>query len=81
VVLLDVNMPGMSGLDVLERLNRLKPRPAVIMLTVDTGEGTGIRALSLGAYGYLTKPFEAARVLAAVESALSDFLKRTRDGD
>lgn len=76
VVLLDVNMPGMSGLSVLERLEGMENAPVALVLTVNTDMETGIRSLSLGAYAYLTKPFEAERVLEAVAAALEEAARR-----
>src|SRR5947209_16310345 len=56
VVLLDVQMPGLSGLDTLRQLRRIEDAPEVIMLTGDDSLATGLEAMRLGAYDYLTKP-------------------------
>lgn len=56
VVLLDITMPDMSGLEVLEQIRKLEDPPEVVMLTADTSLRTGIEAMRLGAYHYLTKP-------------------------
>ncbi len=56
VVLLDINMPDMSGLDALGRISSLTDAPEVVMLTADTSLTTGIEAMRRGAYDYLTKP-------------------------
>jgi DNA-binding NtrC family response regulator len=56
VVLLDIQMPGLSGLDTLRELRQFQEPPEVIMLTGDTSLATGIEAMRLGAYDYLTKP-------------------------
>jgi DNA-binding NtrC family response regulator len=56
VVLLDITMPDMSGLDALEQIRKLEDPPQVVMLTADTSLQTGLEAMRLGAYHYLTKP-------------------------
>lgn len=56
VVLLDVMMPDLSGLDALKEIRQLDDPPEVIMLTADTSLQTGLEAMRHGAYDYLTKP-------------------------
>lgn len=60
VMLLDINMPVMDGLEVLEALAPLPSGMTVIMLTSETDLGLVTRALSLGAAEYVTKPFDPA---------------------
>lgn len=55
VLLLDISMPGRSGLDILKQIKCMKPKTHVLMLTVHTQEHYAIRALRAGASGYLTK--------------------------
>lgn len=76
LLLLDVNMPGLSGLQVLELSAGLSPRPMVVMITAETDLETGIKAVSLGSYAYLTKPFDAGRVRETVTAALAEFDRR-----
>src|ERR1043166_8765676 len=56
LVLLDIMMPDMSGLEALQEIRKLEDPPEVIMLTADTSLATGIEAMRHGAYDYLTKP-------------------------
>jgi two-component system NtrC family response regulator len=56
VVLLDITMPDLSGLEALEKIRKLEDPPEVVMLTADTSLQTGIEAMRRGAYHYLTKP-------------------------
>src|ERR1043166_8060547 len=56
VVLLDIMMPDMSGLEALREIRKLEDPPEVVMLTADTSLATGIEAMRHGAYDYLTKP-------------------------
>ena len=69
VVLLDIRMGGMSGLDALRAIRRLDDAPEVIMLTADTSLGTGLEAMRLGAYDYLTKPSTLDEMEALVRKA------------
>jgi DNA-binding NtrC family response regulator len=69
VMLLDIRMPGLSGLDTLREVRKLEDAPEVIMLTADTSLGTGIEAMRLGAYDYLTKPAMLDEIEAVVRKA------------
>jgi DNA-binding NtrC family response regulator len=69
VILLDVSMPKMSGLDVLARLREDARSPAVIMLTADSAAATAAVALRAGAFHYLTKPVRPLELSAVVEAA------------
>ncbi|HKQ99145.1 MAG TPA: sigma-54 dependent transcriptional regulator [Pyrinomonadaceae bacterium] len=69
VILLDINMPGMSGLDALRRIRQMEDAPEVIMLTADTSLSTGIEAMRLGAYDYLTKPATLDEMEAVIRKA------------
>jgi DNA-binding NtrC family response regulator len=69
VMLLDIRMPGLSGLETLREVRKLEDAPEVIMLTADTSLGTGIEAMRLGAYDYLTKPSTLDEIEAVVRKA------------
>jgi DNA-binding NtrC family response regulator len=69
VLLLDIRMPGLSGLETLREIRKLEDAPEVIMLTADTSLGTGIEAMRLGAYDYLTKPATLDEIEAVVRKA------------
>jgi two-component system response regulator AtoC len=69
VVLLDIRMPGLSGLDTLREIRKLEDPPEVIMLTADTSLGTGLEAMRLGAYDYLTKPATLDEIEAVIRKA------------
>jgi two-component system response regulator AtoC len=69
VVLLDINMPGISGLDVLRQIRLMEDAPEVIMLTADTSLSTGLEAMRLGAYDYLTKPATLDEMEAVIRKA------------
>jgi two-component system response regulator AtoC len=69
VMLLDINMGGISGLDALRQIRRIEDAPEVIMLTADTSLSTGIEAMRLGAYDYLTKPATLDEMEAVIRKA------------
>ena len=69
VVLLDVGLPGISGIDVLRRFRETGSPSSVIMLTGDTTASTATECMRAGAFYYLTKPFRPHELLSMVESA------------
>jgi DNA-binding NarL/FixJ family response regulator len=66
VILLDLKMPGMDGLDVLKQLKIEKPRIPVIILTVYPEAQYALRILRAGASGYLTKESASSELIAAI---------------
>jgi len=56
IVLLDIMMPGMGGIDTLKEIKKVDPKVGVIMVTAIFDEELGKRAIELGAYDYITKP-------------------------
>jgi DNA-binding NtrC family response regulator len=70
LVLLDIEMPGESGLDFLRELKAEAPSPAVIMITAYGSEKIAVEAMKSGAYDYLPKPFEVDELRLVVERAL-----------
>ena len=69
LVLADLAMPGMDGLELLERINELSPALTVIMVTSGKIE-TAVEAMRRGAYDYLTKPVELDELAMRVERAV-----------
>ena len=70
VVLLDVRLPGMDGLEVLEHVKAIDEQTEVILVTAVKTVKTAVTAMKLGAFDYLTKPFEEEEVVAVVGRAL-----------
>lgn len=68
-VVLDLNLPGMNGMEVLSRLLAASPRLPVIMLTGVNDAETAVRAIKAGAMDYLTKPFELKRLFDLLDRA------------
>jgi two-component system NtrC family response regulator len=69
VILLDMRMPGMSGQEVLQRLQDIENCPPVIMLTAFGNVGNAVEAMKAGAWDYLTKPADNDELLAVVQKA------------
>ena len=69
VVLLDIMMPDMSGLEALREIRKLEDPPEVVMLTADTSLSTGLEAMRHGAYDYLTKPTTLDEMEAVLRKA------------
>jgi two-component system KDP operon response regulator KdpE len=70
VVLLDINMPGIGGIETLRRIRAASPRLPVLMLTVRDGEEEKVEALELGADDYVTKPFSTRELIARIRTAV-----------
>jgi two-component system KDP operon response regulator KdpE len=70
VVLLDVNMPGIGGIETLRRMRALAPRMPILMLTVRDAEEEKVVALELGADDYVTKPFSTRELIARIRTAI-----------
>src|SRR5262245_19760552 len=69
VVLLDVGLPGMSGIDVLRRFREANSLASIVMLTGDNSANTATTCMRAGAFYYLTKPFRPYELSSMVESA------------
>jgi two-component system chemotaxis response regulator CheY len=70
LVLLDLTMVDMNGLEVLRQLRAIDPRARVVMATADVQTSTRALALAGGAAGYVTKPLDETVLLATVHAAL-----------
>lgn len=70
VVLLDVNMPGIGGIETLYRMRAMAPRLPILMLTVRDAEEEKVEALELGADDYVTKPFSTRELMARIRTAV-----------
>ena len=69
VVILDVKMPGMDGLEVLKAIKKTNPLTEVIMLTGHATVESAIEGMKLGAYDYLMKPCDIEVLMTKVEEA------------
>jgi two-component system, chemotaxis family, chemotaxis protein CheY len=72
VVLLDLIMKGMLGMDVLHEIRRIDEKARVVVATADIQNSTRVLSETEGAIGFVTKPFDEKQIIAAVDSALKD---------
>lgn len=72
-VLLDINMPGIGGIETCRRIRRVFTRLPILMLTVRDGEDDKVEALEAGADDYVTKPFQMRELTARIRSAVRRF--------
>ncbi len=75
LVLLDMIMPGMHGIEVLQEIKKIDPKIGVIMVTVVTNETQAKKAIQLGAYDYITKPVDLNYLDTVVMVKILDYLK------
>jgi two-component system, NtrC family, response regulator HydG len=71
VVVSDMKMPGMTGLDLLEKIREIDDDLPVVMMTAFAAVDTAVRAIKLGAFDYITKPFEGDELVIAVKRAMA----------
>ncbi|MCX7421212.1 MAG: sigma-54 dependent transcriptional regulator [Planctomycetia bacterium] len=69
VVVSDMAMPGLTGLDLLQRVKELSPECEVILLTGEGTVETAVQAMKLGAYDFLSKPFSLAELETLIQKA------------
>lgn len=80
ITMLDNNLPGLTGLDILAAIQDQHIATSVIMLTADDTVETSVKAMKLGALDYLTKPFNMDEVLLVVAGALENTKLRDEVG-
>ena len=73
VVLLDINMPGMGGIETCRRIRRMSTKQQILMLTVRDDEDDKVEALEAGADDYVTKPFQSRELTARIRTAIRRF--------
>jgi DNA-binding NtrC family response regulator len=74
IVLLDIIMPGMGGIDVLQEIKKIDPKVGVIMVTGVADHELAKRTLELGAYDYITKPIDLDYFESVVMVMIVDLL-------
>jgi two-component system KDP operon response regulator KdpE len=70
LVLLDINMPGMNGLEACRKIRSFAPHTGIVMVTVRDAEEDKVRALEAGADDYVTKPFRFRELVARIGAVL-----------
>jgi two-component system, NarL family, invasion response regulator UvrY len=71
VVLLDISLPDMNGVEVLKRVKRRAPRLPVLMFSMYREDQYAVRALKAGASGYISKTVDAAQMMAAIQQVVA----------
>jgi DNA-binding NtrC family response regulator len=71
LVLLDVMMPGVDGMDLLAQINQKFPKLPVVMLTASTTVKTAVEAMKIGAVDYLNKPYDVDELLSLIEEVFA----------
>src|SRR5262245_30629687 len=71
VVVTDLKMPGLSGMDVIKTLHEIKPQLPVILMTGYHTTDVAIEAMKFGAYDYILKPPDPPEFLALIEKAVA----------
>jgi len=80
LVLLDIKMPGMDGIEVLNKIKKMKRETVVIMLTAFGTLETARKAMKLGAYDYVTKPVDLLLLKSLIKEALGKVMKKVKKG-
>jgi len=70
LVIMDVRMPGMTGLEAYQKINRIDPKLPVIIMTAFGTTDTAIEATKMGAFDYVLKPFEIPAILELIDKAI-----------
>ncbi|MDP2276697.1 MAG: response regulator, partial [Nitrospirota bacterium] len=77
IILLDIYLPGISGLETLETIRKINKEVIVIIITAHGDIGTAVSAIKLGAYDFVEKPFDLNRISVLIKKALETInLKR-----
>ena len=71
VIITDLRMPGLDGMELLARLSRDYPGRPVVMITAHGSVDTAVEAMKAGAFDFLTKPFDAGDLRAVVQKAVN----------
>ncbi|MBG0788922.1 MAG: response regulator [Desulfovibrionaceae bacterium] len=79
VVILDVRMPGLDGIETLKEIRKRRPNTAVIMLTGHGSMQSGIEGISHGAYDYILKPFSIDDLIERIRAACEHTQLRRKD--
>jgi two-component system, OmpR family, KDP operon response regulator KdpE len=72
-ILLDINMPGIGGIETCRRIRRVYTKMPILMLTVRDSEDDKVEALEAGADDYVTKPFQTRELVARIRAAVRRF--------
>ena len=71
LIILDINLPGLHGIDVLKKIREIDPKAYVIMITAFGDVESYLDSMELGAYEYINKPFETQELLQMIEKVVA----------
>lgn len=80
IATMDITMPGMDGLETIPKLLEIKPDLQILVVSALSDESTGLKALELGASGFVIKPFTEIELQRALESII-DFIEEGNNED
>jgi putative two-component system response regulator len=75
-VLTDINMPGISGIELLDNIRQAYPQVPVILMTAYAGLDIAIEAIKTGAFDFVTKPYKTSHVIRVIEKAIQHYRLR-----
>ena len=75
LILLDVRLPGIDGMTILEKIKEIDKEILIIMITGHGDIRDAVRAIKLGAFDYITKPFDNEEIIATIKNALQTRLQ------
>lgn len=81
LIFLDIRMGGMSGIETLQHIRGVNPKQLVVLMTAFGTAQTAIEAMKFGAFDYIMKPFDPAKVISLVEKALEAIAEMNAVGD
>lgn len=79
VVITELHLPGMSGIDITKTIMKINPQISVIVITAYTFISMAVEAMEEGAYGYITKPFNSSEIRIVLERAVERFYLLSSD--
>jgi len=72
IVIIDIKMPGLSGMEFIRKLRETDPKLIIIIMTGYSSIETAVEAVRAGVYDYITKPFQAEEMLLAIKRAVKE---------
>lgn len=78
VLLLDIRMPGLSGMEILEMIRQEKRLEQAILITAFSSTESAEEAIRLGAVDYIEKPFKKERIISSIENAMKQYIKEKK---